>query len=202
MKNKALIFLALCSMVLTLVFLPAGNASAATFADGTYDVPFELKEAGSNNTSIADGYFSKPAKLIVKNGVNYVQLTVSSSDYVKSISGPNGGATVISDGGDTRTVQLQISDLSNPVTLSMHVVVPEEVAGMPYDHNHTVRAEFDVSGVATGTSGSNENANQGGTDDVVENPQTGDTSSIGLYVTLLLASIGVFALYRFRLARN
>src|SRR5690625_765142 len=110
MKNKALIFLALCSMVLTLVFLPAGNVSAATFADGTYDVPFELKEAGSNNTSIADGYFSKPAKLIVKNGVNYVQLTVSSSDYVKSISGPNGGATVISDGGDTETRHFERSD--------------------------------------------------------------------------------------------
>src|SRR5690625_4710534 len=202
MRNKALIIIALCSLVMTLVFLPAGNASAATFADGTYSVPFELKEAGNNNTSIADGYFSKPATLVVKNGVNYIQLTTTESEWVKSISGPNGGSTVINESGNTRTVQLQVGDLSNPVNLKMHVVVPEDVAGMKYDHHHTVRAVFDVSGVSTATSGSSDTADQSGTGDAVENPQTGDTSSIGLYVVLLVSSIAVLAFYRLRLARN
>src|SRR5690625_1953599 len=110
MKNKALI-ISLCSMILALVFLPVGNTFAATFADGTYNIPYELKEAGNNNTSIADGYFSKPAKWVVKNGVSYIQLTTTESEWVKSISGPNGGSTVVSESGNSRTGQLQVGDL-------------------------------------------------------------------------------------------
>src|SRR5690625_3394390 len=86
MKYKSLIFLILCSIVLTLVFFPAGNASTYTFSDRTYDITLELKDVEINSTSIADGYYNMPVKLIMNNGANYDQLTVSSSVYVNSIS--------------------------------------------------------------------------------------------------------------------
>lgn len=186
------------------VMSTTNTVHAATFENGTYSISFELKESGTNNASIADGYFSKPARLVVKDGVNYIQLTTTESDWIKSISGPNGGATVISEQGNTRTVQMQVGDLSSPVNLKMHVVVPKEVAGMEYDHHHSVRADFNVAGIPTAST-SPEIVQTGEGNEVnasITNPKTGDTSSIGLYMSLLLVSIGLFAFYRTRVAKN
>lgn len=203
---------------IVLIFSSNGVADAASFENGTYNVPFELKEAGNNNTSIADGYFSKPAKLIVKNGVNYIQITTTESDWVKSITGPKGTATVISESGNSRTVQFEAGDLSGPVNMKMHVVVPESVAGMKYDHNHSLRAVFNVSGVPTASSQKAENnsnqqstTNQTTTNEAsgsntdgeqVDNPKTGDTTPIWLYVALLVGSVGIFTIYKTRTAKN
>lgn len=191
---------------LSMVISSAGVAEAATFADGTYKISFELKESGNNNTSIADGYFSKPATLIVKNGVNYIQLTTTESDWVKSISGPKGSATVISESGKNRTVQFEAGDLTGLVNLNMHIVVPEDVAGMKYDHHHSVRAAFNTSEVllasTEGQQGKTTEGNESKEATTVENPETGDTSSIGFYIVLLLASVGGFTLYRKKFATN
>lgn len=185
--------------IITFVIFPTGSAFAQ-IADGTYSVPYSIKEAGNNNVSIADGYFNKPAKLIVKNGEQHVQMTINQADYVKSLS----NSSVVSESGNTRVVQMKVNDLSQPVTLNMHVVVPEEVAGMPYDNHHKARAFFDVSGLdsSSGTSGNESESGVTATGDSVENPPTGDNTSIALYVTLLLASIVIFSVYRIRFAKN
>src|SRR5690625_4275252 len=207
MNKRFSLFFVLSVMIFTLAYLPMGSV-VADIADGTYDVPFELKESGSENTSIADGYFSKPATLIVKNGQKNIQLTITNSEWVKALSGPHGNATVIheDEANDMRTVQLQVGDLSNAVTLKMHVVVPEDVAGMPYDHEHTVRAVFDVSNIKNNSNNEGSTStNDGGTstsdhqsNDVVENPQTSDNSPIALYVILLITSVAVFTFYKLR----
>lgn len=230
MKKTLIMFIGIFMFSLFHVISPAHIVKAATFENGTYDVSLELKESGSNNASIAAGYFSKSAKLIVKNGVNYVQLTATESDWIKSISGPNGGATVISESGNTRTVQFEAGDLSGPVNLKMHVVVPEEVAGMKYDNHHSVRAVLNTSSVPTASTAQaqpetttevktestteptaeagDKTTAETGTQEVkaenktVENPKTGDTSSIWLYVSLLVGSISILALYKTRLAKN
>src|SRR5699024_7125677 len=117
----------------------------------------------------------------------------------KSLSGPYGAAQVISDSGDTRVVKLQVGDMNQPVTLNMHVVVPEEIAGMEYDNHHTARAVFSgVPDLSSDTSNTEESA-AGGT---VENPPTGDSTPIAMYVTLILASVGAFVVYRLRVART
>lgn len=207
MKKSLVMIIGILMFSLSLMILPSGVANAATFENGTYDVSFELKEAGNNNTSIADGYFSKPAKLVVKNGVNYIQLTTTESDWIKSISGPHGSATVINENGNSRTVQFEASDLSSLVNLKMHVVVPKEIAGMEYDNHHSVRADFNTNGIPTASKG-NAVENTTPTSEVkenneaIENPKTGDTSSIALYISLLIASIGLFSLYKTRLAKN
>ena len=77
-------FLATVALVFSLIALPSNNVLAA-FEDGTYQINYEVKEDGSNNTSIADGYFKKPAKLTVQNGVQTVQITLTESDMIKSI---------------------------------------------------------------------------------------------------------------------
>lgn len=212
MKRTFIMFIAIITFSLFQFVSPNSEAHAVTYADGTYDISFEMKEAGSNNTSIADGYFTKPAKLVVKNGANYIQLTTNESDWIKSMSGPMGSATDVSESGNSRTVQFEVGDLSNPVNMNMHVVVPEEVAGMEYDHNHSVRVVFNAENIPAVTSGSTEAKTDAkedvehiaaGTDDTTEkNPKTGDTTPIGVYVFLLLASIAILVIYETRFAKN
>lgn len=199
MKKRFPLFIAITAIIFSLAVWPTGVASAA-IADGTYDIDYEIKEAGSNNTSIADGYFAKPAKLIVENGTNYVQLTVTSSEWIKSLSGPHGAVDVISEdkANNKRVVKFKAGDISQPVTLKMHIVVPEKIAGMKYDNQHTARAVFDVSGLGDGGAGA-----QSDSEKVVDNPPTGDNSSIALYVTLLVGSAAaIFIVRKLRPAQN
>src|SRR5699024_410556 len=181
------------------LFACLGSVSAQAIADGTYEVNYEMKESGNDNTSIADGYFSKPATLTVNGGVQTIQLTITGSDMVKELSTPNGPVTVVSEdeGNKTRTVKFQVSgDLSNPVPIDMHIVVPDL-----YDTTHTARAVFDVSGLATASSDSEESAssNEAGeqTGGKAEaNPPTSDESPILLYASLLLGATGLLIIAR------
>lgn len=191
------------ALVLSLVFVPVDFASAQ-IADGTYDVSYEMKEAGNNNTSIADGYFQKPAKVTVSGGTATVQFTVTSANMVKSLS-TAGGMSVVSESGDTRTYKFQTNDLSQPISMSMNIVVPKGTPGLEagYDRNHTARAVFNVGNLPQ--AGSNESGdgeksgeatNSGNTDKAVDNPKTSDDSPILMYTILLIGAAGAFVLVR------
>lgn len=226
MRHRFSVFTVLSALILAIIFVvyPKGEVSAE-IADGSYQVNYEMKENNSENTSIADGYFSSPATLTVENGVQYIQLTVTSSDMIKSLSAPSGPVDVVSEdtANDTRTVKFKVDgDLSQPVSMDMNIVVPDMPA-MPggYDKDHTARAVFDVSGLPEagdepassdnndepanaggGASDSNGGSSDGGEESAVDNPQTGDDTLIALYVVLLLASLGGFIFYKVRTARN
>ena len=215
MNKKSPIIMALMAFVLAITFVvfPTGNVSAE-IADGSYQIKYEMKEASSDSTSIANGYFSKPATLTVKNGVKHIQLTVTSSSMIKSLSAPSGAVTVVSEdvGNETRTVKFRVDgDLSQPVNMKMHIIVPDL-----YDQEHSARAVFDVSGLesassktsktedssddgaaATATAGEDNKSSK-----AEDNPPTGDSTPIALYVTLLLGSVGIFTVYKLRTARN
>lgn len=196
--------------LLIFLFLPM-SIVFADYADGTYEIPFEMKEAGSDNTSIADSYFKKPANLSVNNGNYFIEMTITSSEWVKSLSGPYGAAKVLSEdqANNERVVQIQVDDLKNPVPLKMHVVVPEEIAGMPYDHEHTVRAVFNASSVPTkdqvtekGSTDTKQEEATAPVQEAIENPPTNDSTPIVFYTILLIGAIAFFGIYRIRFARN
>lgn len=192
--------------ILMATFLIVSPVSAQ-IADGTYDVHYEMKEASSDNTSIADGYFTSPAKLTVENGVQHIQLTLTGSDMIQSLTAPSGPVKVLSEnaGNKTRVVQFRVDgDLSAPLSMNMHIIVPDL-----YDQEHSARAVFNVSGIpqasatdnATGTTDAANNG--GGPGEVVENPKTGENSSMALYGLLMLGSMGgLFAIWKLRPARN
>lgn len=177
------------AIILSLVILPHG-AVFAKHADGTYEVNYEMKEANGNNTSIADGYFSKPAKVTVSGGSYTVQMTLTGAEMIKSLSTPNGAVNVVSDSGDTRVVSFTTNDLSQPISMDMHIIVPDQPA-MPggYDQEHTARAVFDTSGIpAAGSDDGGENKANDETPVPEDNPKTGDNSQIMLYGLLLVGS--------------
>src|SRR5699024_6485180 len=140
-------WLAAVAIIFTLSIIIPQSIAYAAIKDGTYEINYEMKEAGNDNTSIADGYFTKPATLTVADGVQYIQLTVTSSSMIKSLSAPSGPVEIVSEdeGNETRTVKFRVDgDLSKPVPMDMHIVVPDL-----YDMEHTARAVFDVSGLDT-----------------------------------------------------
>ena len=148
MKKDISLWMGTLAIIITFsIILIPQKAVHAAFNDGTYDIDYEVKEAGNDNTSIADGYFTKPATLTVTDGTQYIQLTVTSSSMIKSLSAPSGPVEIVSEdeGNETRTVKFRVDgDLSQPVPMDMHIVVPDL-----YDMEHTARIVFDVSGLDT-----------------------------------------------------
>lgn len=212
MKQKRSLILATIVAAILVIFIPTNltNVSAAS-----QEIPYKIVEAGGDGVSIADGYFVKPAKYTVENGKKYVQVTLRDAGYVKSLSGPHGAVQVISDNGDKRVIKMQVDDLSKPVNLEMHVVVPKEVAGMDYDQKHKARAIFDASGIkddkvaAQSTDGDDkdkttvQSIDGDNKDNKVDNPQTSDTTPLTLYSVLAVGSAAIlFVIWKRRPARN
>src|SRR5690625_2620272 len=225
--SKFAIF-ATIALIFSLVSLPSNTAYAA-MADGTHNINYEIQEAGGGGASIADGYFTKPAKLTVDGNTHTIELTVTSAEMIKSLSVQGTPVNVVSDSGDSRTVKFNVSDASKPVNLDMHVNVTEL-----YDQKHKAQTTFDVKRIPEGSTKSNEeqkneeptsnnnNDNEESTNSStnneenevtagasdndakkdVENPPTGDDTPIALYIGLLVGSFILFAVYRFRFARN
>src|SRR5690625_730774 len=192
MLRKRFSFLTVITLLLvSLVFIPV-NSVSAEIADGTYQIQYEVKQKGSNNTSIADGYFLKPATLTVSGGTQTIQLTIKDAHYVKGLRVQGTPVTVVSDDGDNRDVKFNVSgDLSNRVPMSMDIKVPDL-----YDTTHGADAIFHVSGLAKTDGGSGSGANDSNDGKVVDNPKTGDDSPIYLYVILLVGGAGAFVLVR------
>lgn len=197
----------LVMVLAALIFIIIAAPVSAQIADGTYQVHYEMKEKSSDNTSIADGYFQSPATLTVENGVQTITLTVTGSNYIQSLNAPSGPVTVVSENeaNETRTVKFRVDgDLSQPINMGMHIIVPDL-----YDQTHTARMVINTSGLPEAGSNTSTEANTSGEavasgeGEVVENPKTGENSSIALYAALLVASIiGLVAIRKLRPARD
>lgn len=189
MKKKLLSTLTAILAAVLVAIVP----SYSTFVSAqTQDVPYKIVEAGNDNVSIADGYFVKPAKYTVENGKNYVQFSLRDAQYVKSLSGPYGAVQVLSEDDHSRVVKMQVDDLSKPVTLEMHIVVPEEVAGMKYDHQHKARAIFDTSAIKnTGQTSETTDSSKTNDEKQVDNPKTSDNTPLIMYSMLMLGAVAV-----------
>lgn len=186
MKRQFSLLAVISALIFSLVFVPIDTASAE-IADGTYKVQYEVKQSNSKNTSIADGYFSKPATLTVNGGTKTIQITLTGADMIKSLSVQGSPVTVVSDSGDTRVVKFNVSgDLSNRIPMSMHIVVPDL-----YDTTHSADLVLNVNSISGGSSSSS-----GSGDKVVDNPKTSDDSPIVLYAILLVSAAGALVLVR------
>lgn len=140
MKKLVTSFLALC--LFSLIFT---QATFAAYADGEYSVNYNVLRGDNDSVSIANDYFAKPAKVIIKDGKVRVQITLNKSGWTKSLTLDGSSGTVINnnEAADQRTVEFPVSDISKPVVSTMHVSIPD----MNYDHSYTVRFAFDGSSI-------------------------------------------------------
>ncbi|PHC32841.1 heme uptake protein IsdC [Bacillus toyonensis] len=230
MKKFSVLPAFIMTFVCMLAFLvvPFGQASAK-LADGTYDINYVIQKAENESASMANDYFEKPAKLIVKNGEMKVQVPMNHSAWITEFKAPENGnfvdAKVVSkdEAADKRTVEFKVDDLSKPLGVKIHVVVPSA----NYDHDYTIRFAFDANvkavggdnGVVAATKNNdqaktdtqvkeektkvenkeaNKETNESGKAEKTDNPKTGDEARIGFFAALLLVS-GVFLIRKAKL---
>ncbi|WP_230199365.1 heme uptake protein IsdC [Bacillus ndiopicus] len=204
------LFLSLFVLMLG-VFIFAPNYSHAQLADGTYDINYQVNKPTSISASMANDYFLKPAKVIVKNGKATVQLTIKNSAWVTEFN-PPGGAAVINQNtnADTRVVQFAVANLSNPVTVAMKI----DIDDINYHHSYSVDFVFDATSIPQATVGNNtpttkesskaannvnktssaSNAGNKADESVsvnekVENPQTSDSLPYLLIIMLITSAL-------------
>ncbi|PEL24579.1 heme uptake protein IsdC [Bacillus toyonensis] len=230
MKKFSVLPAFIMTFVCMLAFLvvPFGQASAK-LTDGTYDINYVIQKAENESASMANDYFEKPAKLIVKNGEMKVQVPMNHSAWITEFKAPENGnfvdAKVVSkdEAADKRTVEFKVDDLSKPLGVKIHVVVPSA----NYDHHYTIRFAFDANvkavggdnGVVAATKNNdqaktdtqvkeektkvenkeaNKETNESGKAEKTDNPKTGDEARIGFFAALLLVS-GVFLIRKAKL---
>lgn len=191
MRGRSNIFSLIVGFAL-IFLLTVPTIAYAKLSDGTYELLYEMKERSSENTSIADGYFTKPAILYVEDGVKYIEITVTGADMIKELKAPSGPVEILDEDEENneRTVKFKVDqDLDEPLTLEMHVVVPDL-----YDTVHEARAFFDVESIEQITSKS--------ASEEIENPQTGVKQPIGIYIALFIGSIAFLSFYRLKLIKG
>ena len=195
---KGLLSLLILLTVLT-VFQSNSVEAASKYADGEYSLPFTVLKNNSNEQSVTNDYMTSPAKLVVKNGKNYIQVSLKNKSWWQYFRVQNGGSfsnvTVLSEGKDTQLVQFEVQDVDKLVNAKVHIIVPE----INYDNKYDVRFNFNTSNVAAKAAGNTSNTadkstakgttnNEQQTTKPESNPQTGDNTPIFFLVVLLLAS--------------
>ena len=85
---------------------------------------------------MANDYFEKPAKLIVKNGEMRVQVPMNHSAWITEFKAPENGnfvdAKVVNkdESADKRTVEFKVDDLSKPAAVKFMLLYRAN-----YDHH-------------------------------------------------------------------
>nr|WP_256021592.1 NEAT domain-containing protein [Paenibacillus kribbensis] len=114
--------------------------------NGRYSIDFSVLKNGTNEISIMDGYMQKPATLLRQSGKNVIQVKMDRSSWIKTFKVNGAEAQVVdqSTSADTRTVQFEVPNLSDKVTVNTHVIVPGlELGGILYDHVYDVQFQFE-----------------------------------------------------------
>ncbi|WP_340084729.1 heme uptake protein IsdC [Siminovitchia sp. FSL H7-0308] len=205
MKRKRYAMMLIVVCLISFIIIP--GTTFANMADGTYQVNYQILKAENDSVSMANDYFEKPATLIVDKGKKYIQLTINHSDWIKTFTTASGEpAQVISENksADTRVVKFPVNDLSKPVPMKMHVLI--ETMDPVYDHEYTVRFDFDSENLNTAGSGPEQTKNEK-TDDSgkhsenngastnkapEKNPKTSDNAPVGFYLLLFVIALLFF----------
>lgn len=125
----------LMALMVAFAMFPTFHAHAQ-LADGKYSLPYQVNKSGSTSASISNDYFIKPATLVKKDGVMYVQLTINKSSQFVQFESDSGGNKVVAtdEANDRRTVQFNVTDLSKPQTVRVRIEIPAE----DYYHNYKI----------------------------------------------------------------
>lgn len=122
------------------------------YADGEYELPFEVWQDKKDEKSVADGYFEKPAKLIVENGQYTVQATLKNSSWWQYFKVQSGDSFVdveeISQdtSTDTKVIQFKVKNLNEILNAKVHIIVTG-IPGFNYDNKYDIRFKFDPTNI-------------------------------------------------------
>lgn len=96
-------------------------------------INFEVLKYNTNDTSMANDYFEKPAKLIEKDGKKVLQITVNHSHWITGMTIEGSKEKIISKDAskDMRTSEFVVNKASGKVNGTIAVYINEPVNGKP-----------------------------------------------------------------------
>ncbi|MEB8748763.1 NEAT domain-containing protein [Bacillus cereus] len=122
--------------------------------DGQYDITFKVLKDKTDEISKMNDYVVNPAKLIVKDGKKYIEMTLKNSAWITKFQTENNelfaDAKVVSEDKNvnTRVVQFEVEDLFKKLNAKVKVDIDE----MNYHHFYDVQIQFDTNNIgALGT---------------------------------------------------
>lgn len=154
--KKQVLTISLVGIMTILFFNPIASFASqiSELDDGVYEIDYEIITADTDSVSMANDYFEKPAKLLIRGEKRDIQFTMNHSQWTKELKYPvkedYKDVEIIKEDKDTdkRTIQFPIeSDLTEPLPLKMHVLI--ETMDPIYDHNYTIRFDFNLENVVT-----------------------------------------------------
>ncbi|KAB7665624.1 sortase B protein-sorting domain-containing protein [Bacillus sp. B1-b2] len=124
---------------------------------------------------MADTYFVKPAKLVVRNGEIFAQVEMDATN-IKELLVNDKAVTIISNNGKTQIVEFLVEDITKLINAKIHVVVE----AFNYDHWYDIRFQFDTSDLPLNDGNTNQGGgseNTGGTGNSNNGSGTGNSNN-------------------------
>lgn len=208
MNKKMRFFVPFLIIILTIVSMAQASPveAASKYAEGEHNLPFTVLKDSGDEQSMTNDYMISPAKLVVKDGKNLVQVTLKNSSWWQYFKVQSGGnfvdVTVLSEGNDTELVQFEVQDLDQILNAKIHVIVPD----IDYDNKYDIRFKFNTSNLSANVAGeassettekaaekvdekeTSSNTEESSKPAPEENPKTSDNAPILLLSLALLAS--------------
>ncbi|MDR5044914.1 NEAT domain-containing protein [Bacillus thuringiensis] len=133
---------------------PRVIVDSKNLVDGQYDITFKVLKDKTDEISKMNDYVVNPAKLIVKDGKKYIEMTLKNSAWITKFQTENkelfADAKVVSEdkNANTRVVQFEVEDLFKKLNAKVKVDIDE----MNYHHFYDVQIQFDTNNIgALGT---------------------------------------------------
>lgn len=127
-------------------------AQAKELENGDYSIEYEVLKAGESSVSIANDYFKKPAKLIVIDGKQSIEITIAKSHWTKKVTIDGKEEQLISEDKkeDLRVVQFPLENVAGDHPGTVDVYINEEVDGEDflYDNSYEIQFAFDDETIA------------------------------------------------------
>ncbi|WP_312684732.1 heme uptake protein IsdC [Mammaliicoccus sciuri] len=206
-------------LVLILLSVGVGKVASADVKDGTYDVDYTVLKHGTSDVSIANDYFNKPGKLVVKNGEKQLQLTMNHSHWIKGITVDGSAESIVSEdkGSDVRTSSFKVNSTSGQLAGTIDVYINEKVDGKPflYDNKYKITlyvkepsgqaaavssSDASKNSTTAATSSSNSSTPSNGsttTSQDVKNPQTSAGTPVMITVLPIVAGMLLIVTFMF-----
>ncbi|MGM9929027.1 MAG: NEAT domain-containing protein [Bacillus sp. (in: firmicutes)] len=128
------------------------NTSQTGLKDGVYTLPFVFLVDGKE-TDKMDSNVQKPAQLTVKDGKNYVSITLKGTNTLTGFKVEQNGTfvepTVLSSTATSKVVQFEVADLEE----LLNVLVKIDIAAINYHHEYTLQMKFDAASLNVGSEG-------------------------------------------------
>ncbi|MGE7922648.1 NEAT domain-containing protein [Viridibacillus arvi] len=124
--------------------------------NGVYSLPFVFLVNGKE-TDKMDNNIQNPAQLTVKDGKNYVSITLKGTNTLTGFKVEKNKKfvepTVLSSTNNSKVVQFEVADLEK----LLNVQVKIDIAEINYHHEYTLQMKFDTANLLSGSKDKTEN---------------------------------------------